>query len=138
MRKIMLGLALLGMFAAACGDASQTKSESAANVDDTRFEVAWKTVHESTGLSLPSITLADEGTSIIGDGPADGTNTVDDYFTEMFAILTALDTPSYVVNQMEATTSLMGLREADWDGIHAEWSYHPDNGFDVTLVDTEA
>jgi hypothetical protein len=34
---------------------------------------------------------------------------------------------------MENTSSLKGVQDADWDGLHAEWSYHPDNGFDVSI-----
>jgi hypothetical protein len=29
----------------------------------------------------------------------------------------------------------MGRQEASWDGIEASWSYHPDNGLDLVLVD---
>jgi hypothetical protein len=45
--------------------------------------------------------------------------------------------PDYVVEQIDSTTSLMGLREATWDGIEASWSYHPDNGLDLILKDTQ-
>ncbi len=50
-------------------------------------------------------------------------------------ILKAVDTLSYVVTQMDSTSSLMGRQTAAWDGLEASWTYHPDNGLDVQIVE---
>ena len=101
--------------------------------EGTRFEVAY----EQAGVTSKYITVEDGGASIIVDGPPDDTNT-NTFYPDLAALLTALDVPAYVVDQIDSTSSLQGLREATWNGIEASWSYHPDNGLDLTLVETEA
>jgi hypothetical protein len=36
---------------------------------------------------------------------------------------------------MLSTRALDGMREANFRGIHASWTYHPDNGFNLGLED---
>jgi hypothetical protein len=93
--------------------------------EGTRFEVAF----EQAGVTSKYITVEDSGTSIIVDGPSDDTNT-NTFYPDLAALLTDLDIPAYVVDQIDSTSSLQGLREASWNGIEAQWSYHPDNGLD--------
>ncbi len=52
-------------------------------------------------------------------------------------VLGALDTPKYVIKMMNGTTALMGIQKIKIDGLKYRWSYHPDNGFDVIIIDTE-
>jgi hypothetical protein len=135
MRRILLAIIMLGVIAAACAsEATQTKGPNPSPTG-TRFEVAFETV----GVTSTALTVEDEGTSIVGNGPADSAyNKTDEFISDLAAILLALDVPTYVIDQMDSTTSLMGLREATWDGIEASWSYHPDNGLDIVLIDTKA
>jgi hypothetical protein len=49
-------------------------------------------------------------------------------------LLEHLKAPTSVTEKMNATRALDGRRDAQWDGITAEWSYHPDNGLDVILT----
>ena len=50
--------------------------------------------------------------------------------------LTSLDVPDATLNLIETTRALDGRQTASWDGFDATWSYHPDSGMNVTLVDT--
>ena len=53
-------------------------------------------------------------------------------------VLAALDTPKYVVKMMNGTTAMMGVQKIKDDGLRYRWSYHPDNGFDLIIIDTNA
>lgn len=48
-----------------------------------------------------------------------------------------LDLPDYLLDEMSKTNSLMGRRTETFDkqGISVSWSYHPDNGLEVTYKD---
>ncbi|MGQ0670454.1 MAG: hypothetical protein ACT4PO_12390 [Actinomycetota bacterium] len=122
---------------ASCGGAET----GAGNGDraSTRFELAYEIceVPSLDGVATldHAIEVADEGTSLIMDGPPDGSKGLDAFLTDVSCILAALDVPDFVIHNMDNTTSLMGLQEAEWDGIHAQWSYHPDNGLDVVLTE---
>jgi hypothetical protein len=130
----VLVLAGIGAALVVQGDSDATgAAEPAAEPEGTRFEEAFA----QAGVTSQYITVSDGGTSIIVDGPPDDTNT-NTFYPDLAALLTALDVPAYVVDQIDSTSSLQGLREASWNGIEAQWSYHPDNGLDLTLVDTEA
>lgn len=50
-------------------------------------------------------------------------------------ILAAIKTPDSVISQMDTTTSMMGRQSADAGGYNYEWSYHPDNGINMTITD---
>lgn len=122
------------------GNDDAPTTEPATGSDDpalnvTRFEEA------TMGITNQHIEVTDDGSSIIMDGPYESEylpGAGKKYIQSLAIVLANLDTPDYVIEQMESTTSLMGVREASWDGIDASWSYHPDNGFDLVLVDTEA
>lgn len=51
-------------------------------------------------------------------------------------VLEDLDVPDATMNLIETTRALDGRQTGSWDGIDATWSYHPDNGVNVTLVDS--
>ncbi len=53
-------------------------------------------------------------------------------------VLSALDTPKYVIKMMEGTTALMGIQKIKADGLKYRWSYHPDNGLDLIVIDPNA
>jgi hypothetical protein len=135
----VVGVLIVGGIGAAMwgwdGDSNAGGAQEAPTVEPegTRFEEAFA----QAGVTSQYITVEDGGTSIIVDGPPDDTNT-NTFYPDLASLLTALDVPAYVVDQIDSTSSLQGLREASWNGIEAQWSYHPDNGLDLTLVDTEA
>lgn len=78
------------------------------------------------------IYIGDSGKSLLMDG--EGETSYGAPSSDVWCVLEALDVPESTVAQMEKTSSLMGVVSDSWDGISAEWTYHPDNGFDVVLT----
>ena len=78
------------------------------------------------------VTLAEDGQTLLFDGRGD-----EDYFGADFSdvecLLTALEAPSTIYQQMLRTSSLMGLQNANWDGISVSWSYHPNSSLFATF-----
>jgi hypothetical protein len=54
-------------------------------------------------------------------------------YDETFCVIDALEAPDSVTALMGETRALDGRQTAEWDGIQASWSYHPDNGLDLIL-----
>ena len=79
-----------------------------------------------------SARVGDDGASLTLDmeGEEDFAKLTSD---EVFCVLDALKVPDSVTALMEQTRALDGRQTADWDGVTAAWSYHPDNGMDVIL-----
>jgi hypothetical protein len=44
-----------------------------------------------------------------------------------------LDTPARVISHINQTRALDGRQEDTWDGIDAAWTYHPQDGLNMTL-----
>ena len=129
----------------------------------TAFETAYQGCYERLAAKSESTpaeykrsvasfaTLGDGGDSLILDGAAqpefdlglygDTPTTPSDEELRQFieslgftnCVLEEVNTPDYVQSKLENTTSLMGDQTATWDNISASWSFHPDNGLDVTL-----
>lgn len=49
-------------------------------------------------------------------------------------LIYALNLPKSVIERMNTTTALMGTQTADFEGMHIEWTYHPDNGLDISFT----
>ncbi|WP_460391835.1 hypothetical protein [Actinophytocola sediminis] len=81
--------------------------------------------------------LGDGGTTLVldmeGEEYGSGTATFDD----VTCVLVALDVPTSVTSRMNGTRALDGMQDAEWDGIEASWTYHPDAGLDVILTMTD-
>lgn len=76
--------------------------------------------------------IGDEGASMTLDGASEGT--ADGLDSErLTCVLAVVETPDAVLQRMSRTSSLDGFQEADWDGMRATWSFHPDDGLDVIL-----
>lgn len=78
------------------------------------------------------VTLGDGGKSLFLDGEGE-----EDYsgisYSDQGCVLGELNIPDIVSTQISNTTALMGVQDADWDGLHAEWTYHPDNGLEISI-----
>ncbi len=53
-------------------------------------------------------------------------------YADVICVISAVNTPGYIVNQMQNTRALDGMQDAEYDGISVQWNYHPDTGLDVT------
>lgn len=77
-----------------------------------------------------TLTLGDEGRTLIIDtqseyGPMGG----------LSCVLGQLATSQAVVAQLENTTSMMGVQQAEDGTLHYQFSYHPDNGVNMVITD---
>jgi hypothetical protein len=52
-------------------------------------------------------------------------------------LLGELGTPQSIIAQLGSTTALMGVQDATDDGLNYSWSYHPDNGVNMVITDTD-
>lgn len=76
--------------------------------------------------------LADDGQALILDMKGEEDVLGMDVY-EIVEYLHFLDTPQAVVNQMDRTRALDGFQTASWDGLVAQWSFHPNTGLDIIL-----
>lgn len=95
----------------------------------TPLETAYQ---DCGGEYLAGITIADDGKSMLLDMQGEEDLFGADY-SDISCVLNALEVPEIVSSQISITTSLMGVQTADWSGITASWTYHPDLGLDMTL-----
>ncbi|MBP8880676.1 MAG: membrane lipoprotein lipid attachment site-containing protein [Dermatophilaceae bacterium] len=125
MRKTIIGL--IAAFAlAGCSAAPSTGSDGGPTVRG-RFD--------SARLSCLAVgDLADGGKTLLFDtkGKEDITG---DRLEDVVCVLSKLGIPKSVTAHMDATRALDGQQTDEWDGIKARWSYHPDSGMRLTLVD---
>ena len=91
------------------------------------FQKAYDTCGTPSG-----VTVSDEGTTITIDGNGDYQSYGADIY-DIACVLSEVNTPTYIISNMDTTNSLMGRQTASFDGIDVSWSYHPDNGLDIVL-----
>jgi hypothetical protein len=76
--------------------------------------------------------LGDGGKTLIVNASGDAIKTIIDTQTEA-CILDYLETPESVRAHIEGTRALDGRQTDSWDGFTAAWTYHPDDGLDITI-----
>jgi hypothetical protein len=54
-------------------------------------------------------------------------------YTDLLCALGVLKVPSFVQTQIDTTRALDGLQKATWGKISAFWTYHPDNGMNISF-----
>ncbi len=79
----------------------------------------------------------DEDTiTIIGADAEDHPERGDDVFDKMICVLGLSGVPDRVISQISSTRALDGMQFAEWDGLAAQWNYHPDAGMNLTVYST--
>jgi hypothetical protein len=78
--------------------------------------------------------VQDKGTSISFDTQGKS-ESAGDPATAVTCVLKAMSAPSYVLEHILSTRALDGSQTDEWDGYQARWTYHPDAGLRLTLVD---
>ena len=112
MKKIIAG-AMLGsiILLSGCSTLFPTKLEKAGSACD------FQTVDNGHGLIFDMTEESEAQMNTVG------------------CILYELDTPQTILAKMDHTSALSGVQTAEWDGISASWTYHPDNGFDIIFTE---
>jgi hypothetical protein len=119
----------LGRSTATDGESPIAAAEAAA-ASQVRLRDAYDSCSSrDTGSTL---TLADGGDAIVVDTGSEYGSP-----TGMNCVLAELDTPQSITAQMGRTTAMMGVQDAEDDGLTYSWSYHPDNGVNMVIEYTE-
>ena len=92
------------------------------------FQKAYNTCGSPSGIRV-----SDEGKTITIDGNGEYEYSGASIY-DTACVLEAIETPSYIISNMDTTNSLMGRQTATFgDKIDVSWSYHPDNGLDIVI-----
>lgn len=76
--------------------------------------------------------LGDGGKTLIINASGDVIKTIVDTQTES-CILDYLKVPAAVREHISSTRALDGRQTDSWDGFTAAWTFHPDDGLDMTI-----
>lgn len=91
-------------------------------------------VATSTCSSTPDAVLSEDGKSVTldtqGEDDIEGEDVAD-----VQCFLRGLGAPDYVAQHISTTRALDGQQTDEWDDIEARWTYHPDNGLQITFID---
>ena len=83
---------------------------------------------------LGGVTLTDGGKTLTFSGVGKYASLVSaGNFADLICALTVLKTPSFVKTQIDTTRALDGMQKATWGKISALWTYHPDNGMNISF-----
>lgn len=74
----------------------------------------------------------DGGKTLIINSSGDAIKTIVDTQT-VSCVLDYLKTPAAVRAHISGTRALDGRQADSWDGFTAAWTYHPDDGLDITI-----
>jgi hypothetical protein len=150
-RRIWIAIAGLGVVILAAGsvgfafgrssgernavEAAASASSSAAAASEAAKQTRLKEAYGGCKKSDAGNTmrLTDGGKTIVVDTRSEYGSTAG-----MDCVLKALGTSESITAQMDRTTAMMGVQDAEDDGIEYSWSYHPKNGVDMVITDTEA
>jgi hypothetical protein len=80
----------------------------------------------------PYAKVGDDGSSLDVSGEG-----VEDFglpLSQIECILAELRTPDSVLAEMYSIRALDGRQTAQWESIHASWTYHPDHGLHIILT----
>ena len=129
---VVLAAGAIGFFIGRGSTVVPPSEVSAAASESAPQEPRLRTAFDSCSARDSGNTLAivDEDTSIVID-------TRSEYGSPagMDCVLSELDVPESILAQIGRTTSMMGVQDADHDGFHLSWSYHPDNGVNMVITD---
>ncbi|WP_156925926.1 hypothetical protein [Glycomyces arizonensis] len=79
------------------------------------------------------IRIGDDGDTLIIDRAGAEENPGADYL-DVLCIFDELGVPDSVTSQIEGTRALDGTQEADFGEYSAFWTYHPDDGLNMTIT----
>ncbi len=83
---------------------------------------------------LGGVTLEDSGKTLTFSGVGKYTSVANAAnFSDFDCALAVLKVPAYVKTQIDITRALDGMQKATWGKISAFWTYHPDNGVNISF-----
>lgn len=130
-------LSLVASCAASGSDSAADPQSSSPSPSPTPTEEAGPSLDQayvdcSTSKGGKTISSGDDGdTLIIDTGSEYGS------IEGAVCVFTSLETPEAIIASIESTTAMMGVQDADDQGLRYQWSYHPDNGLNVIITNSD-
>lgn len=110
-----------------------TPSTSSASPSPTTTRL--QRVYESCPFS-PGPKVGDAGMSLDIDTKGEEDAGRGDPVEVIDCVLSGLAAPDHIRSHVGSTRALDGQQVDEWDGLRARWTYHPDSGLRLTVVDT--
>ncbi len=132
-KRMIAGLAIALLGLAGCGGAGgkSASTPSATKAPTPRMVAAVKQCDVSEAVINDAGKTLDLHTRLRDSS---------DYNTPVegvFCILKALGGGTAVEQHVKTTRALDGQQTEEWSGIRARWTYHPDDGLQMTVQDTK-
>lgn len=109
-------------------------ASSPAAAPTPRFKTAIEKCHVASGHD--GLEYADRGASLIlSTEPDPDPLSTHVNIANVICVLDKLGASAATKDRMFNTRALDGMQDARWKGIDASWTYHPDDGFNLSLED---
>lgn len=139
------GATALMVTIAGCGGSSGTASPASTSSTSAKpplaaaaDECGTTAQPEDGGASLTFSSVGAQASSdpLASDSPS--SEDAGDSIITVACVLVQLKAPSAVSDHIDQTRALDGMQEDTWSHYKARWTYHPDNGLNMTIMDTDA
>jgi hypothetical protein len=127
-------VALTVAVAVALTGCSAPSAEETPSASESRFKVAL--THCNQSIASEGVEYADNGATLIMSTAGTETTTPSTDWDTVGCVLRELDASTATLNLITETRALDGRQEKTWKGIDASWTYHPNDGLNMTLEDT--
>jgi len=97
----------------------------------TKLEAAYGQCAKASPAFSTHSALDEDGKGWFLDGSGDESSGL--WASDLSCAITNVGVPDSVISRMNSTTALMGQQEATFDGITVRWTYHPNNGLDMSF-----
>ena len=133
---LVFGGALLFFIGIAVGLAFNGDRERPAPSSNDRSDADTTALIEARDICAPDspdITIGDDGhTLLISRAGAEEAPGAD--ISEVACIFAEIEIPDSVTSRIESTRALDGTQEAEFSDFSAFWTYHPDDGLNMTIM----
>lgn len=120
--------------AACSGTTAEAETATATDVATTEAAPILQAAKDLCAPAATSARIGDRGMSLTLDG--EGQESSGLKLDRIVCVLDHVEMPDHVMSRIEGTRALDGVQDAEWGDLTMTWSYHPDDGLDVILVET--
>jgi hypothetical protein len=131
MTKTLIPLAVAGLMLAGCGAAAG--ADPAATTAARTTTAAAEPLEDAWSACATPGTLADERRTLILDTEGED-DPGGDSFDSVMCVLNELGMPTSVESHITSTRALDGMQTDAWGEFSARWTYHPDDGLQITIT----
>lgn len=116
---------LAGCGAGSGGESGATSSTSTQGAMEAATSACSSTPRDLLSADRKSITVDTKGTKDFNGEDME----------DVRCFLRELGAPDYVDEHIGSTRALDGQQTDEWEGVEARWTYHPDDGLEITFID---